>query len=114
MTKKVEPLSTVLGQKRYLLRATSPLASRLATYALLLISLTAAGECRLHAEEAPLDAEFVEYLGSVETLDIKGAELLDLDELYQLLHKFVQDASSRKKEGNSKGKDSEHGDAQKK
>ena len=113
MDKKVEPLSTVSRQKRYIIDTCRSAGVRLAVSALLFWSLTAPGG-RLHAEEAPLPAEFLEYLGTVEGAGLTGGELLDLDEIYRLLQKLVREVAAKKKNGTSNGKESEHGDAPKK
>ena len=117
VTKKLEPLSTDFGQKRYQYNACSTIGSaalRLAGSALLFVLLTLVAVPRLHAEEEPLPSEFLDYLGSVENLGIRGMELLDLDEINGLLQKLLRDVSAaNKKSGNEKGKgkDGAHDDA---
>jgi hypothetical protein len=112
VTKKVEPLSTNSRQKRYICSINGFASRRQAICALLYLLSTLVAVPRLHAAEEPLPAEFVDYLGSVESLSVKGMELLDFDELHKFLQKLLRDdASAKKKNGTTKGKDSAHGDA---
>lgn len=110
--KSLQQLSTGRLQKRYTFRPTTSLA---VVAALLFLMLTVAAEGPALAAETPLSPEFLEYLGSVESVAGKGSEQLSLDEIWQTMKKLIQDAAtSRKKDNNANGKDSEHGDPSKK
>jgi hypothetical protein len=105
-------LSTRCGQKRYPINLQRTVCSRFAVWLLALALWPAMAPPRLYAREEPLSEEFVDYLGSVESPAVKGSETLDLEEIYRLLKKLVGERNP--KDGTTKGKDGEHGDAQKK
>jgi|GEM_PF-6267503 len=105
-------LSTRCGQKRYPINFLPTAIARLAVWLMVLALWQSAGPPGLNAQEEPLSEEFVDYLGSVESVAVKGSETLDLEEIYRLLKKLV--GERKPKDGTTKGKDTEHGDAQKK
>jgi hypothetical protein len=104
------PLSTEPRLPRCIARAFVQ-AGRVAVWAALLLILGASEPDRVQAAEEPLEPDFLEYLGSVESSGIKGLDTMTLDELYQLLKGMLKETVSGKKpQDQPKGKDNERRD----
>jgi hypothetical protein len=82
-----------------------------ALWAALLLMLGTPAPGSVQAAEEPLEPDFLEYLGSVESSGIKGLDAMTLDDLYQLLKEMLKETvSGKKQQDQPKGKDNERRD----